>query len=510
MSKIIINEFFRGGAFENDRDGKNDEYIELLLLEDLTADQLDEFYVGTRQDIDGKGTFRRTRHYKFQNSDNIAPVFRKGSLITVAGSTAGVNSDLSYNPEAGDWSIVLRTDNDLANQLLLTSPGNVPNINGNGIWVDTAIPPNAPTDAGDFIADWNAPWNTTTDPVKFRDADGAWKAGAVTTATIGTGNNEDNQAEIDALRAAAGFGRRSPGGGDTTEPLPPVMRLMNGGSAVADGTTDALDFSGEVGDRISRTFRVFNDGELALEILRVVTPAGMGVEFSRRTIPGQQAAVVDIFLDGVEPGFFSNHIVIYTNEGIFNVPFEGVIAEPVATNPVDLEALPMPRSALDATPWVGSEQGDRHLGNDGGQNMQGLAGDDTLFGNRGADLLDGGAGNDWLYGGQGDDWLTGGTGDDWLWGDLGNDTLTGGAGSDQFVTTGGAEAGTDLILDYQPGVDRLVFDQSLDLATLSVIADGADALIQSPGQTLFRLANTATSDITATDWVSADLSSIIV
>lgn len=288
------------------------------------------------------------------------------------------------------------------------------------------------------------------------------------------------------------------------------MRFMNGGSVVADGTTDALDFSGEVGDRIRRTFQVFNDGELALEILQVVTPAGMGVEFSRRTIPGQQAAVVDIFLDGVEPGFFSNHIVIYTNGGIFNVPFEGVIAEPVATNPVDLEASPMPRSALDATPWVGSEQGDRHLGNDGGQNMQGLAGDDTLFGNRGADLLDGGAGNDWLYGGQGDDWLTGGTGDDWLWGDLGNDTLTGGAGSDQFVTTGGAEAGTDLILDYQPGVDRLVFDQSLDLATLSVIADGADALIQSPGQTLFRLANTATSDITATDWVSADLSSIIV
>ncbi len=499
MSKIIINEFFRGDTLASD------EYIELLLLEDLTADQLDEFYVGTRKDG------ARTRHYKFQNSDNIAPVFRQGSLITVAGSTAGVNSDLSYNPEAGDWSIVLRTDNDLANQLLLTSPGNVPNINGNGIWVDTAIPPNAPTDAGDVIEDGkNDLLKTIENPVKARGADGAWTAGAVTTATIGTGNNEDNQAEIDALRAAAGFGRRSPGNGDTTEPLPPVMRFMNGGSAVADGTTDALDFSGEVGDRIRRTFRVFNDGELALEILRVVTPAGMGVEFSRRTIPGQQAAVVDIFLDGVEPGFFSNHIVIYTNEGIFNVPFEGVIAEPVATNPVDLEASPMPRSALDATPWVGSEQGDRHLGNDGGQNMQGLAGDDTLFGNQGADLLDGGVGNDWLYGGQGDDWLTGGNGDDWLCGDLGNDTLTGGAGSDQFATTGGAEAGTDLILDYQPGVDRLVFDQSLDLATLSVIADGADALIQSPGQTLFRLANTATSDITATDWISTDLSSIIV
>ncbi len=509
MSKIIINEFFRGDIFAKTNDGKEggNEYIELLLLEDLTADQLDEFYVGTRQK-EASGNFLRTRHYKFQNSDNIAPIFRKGSLITIAGEKAGANSDLSYNPEAGDWSIVLRTDQDLPSQLQLTSTdlaNPIPNINGNGIWVDTTIGAGGVSGDGQFVDDSRI--TSTLGTVGARAAGDTWLTG---TASVGTGNNEDNQAEIDALRAAAGFGRRSPGSGDATKPLPPVMRLMNGGSVVADGTTDALDFSGEVGDRISRTFQVFNDGDLALEIVRVVTPAGMGLEFSRRTIPGRQAAVVNIFLDGVEPGFFSNHIVIYTNEGIFNVPFEGVIAEPVATNPMDPASSPMPRSAMDATAVVGSEQGDRLLGGNGDQNMQGLAGDDTLFGNQGADLLDGGVGNDWLYGGQGDDWLTGGNGDDWLCGDVGNDTLTGGAGSDQFVTTGAFESGTDVILDYQPGVDRLVFDQSLDLTTLSVVADGPDALIQSPNQTLFRLANTATSDISTTAWVSTDLSSVVV
>jgi hypothetical protein len=62
-------------------------------------------------------------------------------------------------------------------------------------------------------------------------------------------------------------------------------------------------------------------------------------------------------------------------------------------------------------------------------------GADSLSGTNAAENIDGGQGNDWLISGDG------------------NDTLIGGAGADTFVV--GWEGGLDLIVDFEPGVDRL-------------------------------------------------------
>ncbi|MBP2292543.1 calcium-binding protein [Azospirillum rugosum] len=70
---------------------------------------------------------------------------------------------------------------------------------------------------------------------------------------------------------------------------------------------------------------------------------------------------------------------------------------------------------------------------------------DSLIGNAAANKLTGWEGNDTLSGGKGDDTLIGGSG---------NDVLIGGAGGDAFRFLR-YDAGTDVISDFQTGVDRI-------------------------------------------------------
>lgn len=138
-------------------------------------------------------------------------------------------------------------------------------------------------------------------------------------------------------------------------------------------------------------------------------------------------------------------------------------------------------SATTITGSAGSDVIDGTTGNDiihGGDGTDIImagAGDDTISGGRGADILlgrtgadvlngdadgdliMGGAGNDLLRGGSGDDALYGGLDDDRLEGGAGDDLMLGGDGADTFVFNGG----TDIIADYDQGVDRIVLDAAL-------------------------------------------------
>ncbi len=98
----------------------------------------------------------------------------------------------------------------------------------------------------------------------------------------------------------------------------------------------------------------------------------------------------------------------------------------------------------------------------GNDRVKAGAGDDTVLGGAGQDRLEGRTGKDSLSGEAGDDHLDGGGGQDTLDGGHGRDTLVGGAGDD--VLSGGAAAdvfvfgpddGSDLILDFQDGRDRI-------------------------------------------------------
>ncbi|MBF2097627.1 MAG: choice-of-anchor I family protein [Gloeomargaritaceae cyanobacterium C42_A2020_066] len=159
---------------------------------------------------------------------------------------------------------------------------------------------------------------------------------------------------------------------------------------------------------------------------------------------------------------------------------------------------------------VGGTGNDRLEGNNGNDNLLGQEGNDTLNGGGGNDQLDGGAGNDrleggnnndTLVGGAGSDNLLGGSGSDFLVGGQGNDTLTGGSGPDTFVIAAGS--GSDLVIDFQDGVDFIGLSGGLTLANLTVSGSMGNTLVRltSTNELLVTLQGIAPGTVTDSDFV---------
>lgn len=146
--------------------------------------------------------------------------------------------------------------------------------------------------------------------------------------------------------------------------------------------------------------------------------------------------------------------------------------------------------------WAGHDTlsgngGNDQLFGDAGQDViSGGLGNDTLGGGADDDLLRAGGGDDLLSGDAGQDLLFGGFGDDRLDGGAGGDVLFGGLGSDVFVFT--ASAGSDVILDFELGVDRV------DLAG-SATSDWGDMTLSSASRVLGGEETTEGTLLTHTD-----------
>ncbi|MCY6490811.1 DUF4347 domain-containing protein [Leptolyngbya sp. GGD] len=135
-----------------------------------------------------------------------------------------------------------------------------------------------------------------------------------------------------------------------------------------------------------------------------------------------------------------------------------------------------------------------------GLNLNGGNGIDTIRGAAGNDTLRGGNGNDILFGNDGDDTLFGDNGDDRLRGGLGNDTLTGGLGNDIFILATGE--GTDTILDFQNGIDKIGLTGGLTFAQLTFGQD-VNRVTISQGSTVLAYLNGITLNlIDLTDFVT--------
>jgi Ca2+-binding RTX toxin-like protein len=150
----------------------------------------------------------------------------------------------------------------------------------------------------------------------------------------------------------------------------------------------------------------------------------------------------------------------------------------------------------------GGDDNDTISGGDDDDRICGGAGNDVLSGNQGADWITGELGNDTIYGGKGNDTLIGGDGDDLLSGDFGNDLLTGGSGRDRFVLT--VSQGSDVITDFQDGVDSLALSGNLTFQQLSIVQSGNNTLISltNNNQLLATLNGISANLITGQDFVS--------
>lgn len=143
---------------------------------------------------------------------------------------------------------------------------------------------------------------------------------------------------------------------------------------------------------------------------------------------------------------------------------------------------------------TGDEGADQLFGGGGADRIEGGAGadflngggdNDDLFGGSGGDTLRGAAGRDSLLGEGGDDMLEGGTGFDTLNGGLGADRLTGGAGEDIFEFRDAA-FGTDRIVDFEDGADRIRFAPAVasGFGALTITESNGDTEITVAGGTV--------------------------
>ncbi|SOC05743.1 M10 family metallopeptidase C-terminal domain-containing protein [Rhodobacter maris] len=103
----------------------------------------------------------------------------------------------------------------------------------------------------------------------------------------------------------------------------------------------------------------------------------------------------------------------------------------------------------------GGDGNDAMGGGSGRDSLSGDAGNDTIGGGEGDDTIRGGTGNDFLAGGDRDDLIYGDAGDDMINGGAGNDTMSGGAGRDVFLFNEMISGDTDVILDFEGGLDLL-------------------------------------------------------
>ena len=119
-----------------------------------------------------------------------------------------------------------------------------------------------------------------------------------------------------------------------------------------------------------------------------------------------------------------------------------------------------------------------------------------LTGNANANTLDGAGGNDRLQGRDGADVLIGNTG---------NDNLEGGFGADIFVFNQGD--GTDTILDYEDGTDRMdVSSLAISFTDLRIVDSGANVIVfydetNPADRGLFVITGHSASDLNESDFI---------
>ena len=286
--KIIVNEFLRAGNLTT-----TDEWAELVLLEDISAAELNTYFLGDST----SSTAAKFAGYQFTGMEGINNTYCKGTIITVAGDT-GPASDTSYNPAVNDWNITLKTSG--AN---LTSNGSNGDFAGTDVvYVDTdGTNGNNVLTANGFAINWdstpgtfgsnatftltNSPANNTgaqlSDIVDNAHLDGSWVSDVLPgSLTPGLTNGFGNTTSIFALRdslanVASGDVSLDEGNAGTTAFIFTVTRTNGclGATVFYDVTptganaADAADFGGSL-----PTGSVsFNTGETSKDITVLVS-----------------------------------------------------------------------------------------------------------------------------------------------------------------------------------------------------------------------------------------------
>ena len=125
----------------------------------------------------------------------------------------------------------------------------------------------------------------------------------------------------------------------------------------------------------------------------------------------------------------------------------------------------------------------------------------VVFGAEGMDTVTGGGAADVIRGGVGHDFLDGAGGNDTIAGGKGNDLILGGTGADHFLY--GDADGTDVISDFEDGVDRIdLTGLGLGFGSLAITSyDGGLGTRIAFGSTVIKLADVTPTEVSAADFI---------
>jgi len=300
----------------------------------------------------------------------------------------------------------------------------------------------------------------------------------------------------------------------TVKPVPtPEIQVLNGTVDIADGMT-TIDFGNTiVGNTLTETFTIQNIGTAALNLSNLELPDGFSLVGTLPTsVAANASTTITVALNTNTPGTYSGSLILSnndSNESPFDFAITGII-KPAPTPEIPIlngtsrsELLQgnAPANKIygfgGSDTIVGNLKNDQLFGGDGNDTLWGSDGDDLLYGDSGNDYLSGNNDNDTIFGGIGDDKLYGGAGNDWLYGGSGNDVLTGGYGNDIFVLA--SREGTDSILDFEVGKDKIALSGGLQFGQLVIQQKASQAFIldSSDNQVLAKLDNVSASILIA-------------
>ncbi|MEM6502909.1 MAG: hypothetical protein AAF685_13845 [Cyanobacteria bacterium P01_C01_bin.89] len=298
-----------------------------------------------------------------------------------------------------------------------------------------------------------------------------------------------------------------------TTPLPPPPTFVSmptlgaiAGSITLDSTANTL---------VQDTLTLSNTGSAPLQLQSLTpqftAPLPNGIAPTEVLLldpatgaiaPGETLTVQLTLRDDLLPGDYSGTLAIATNDlanPSVTVPFSGNVTLPKAMDVAPVYGAQLPSNTPIWTPGDDTIVG-ADIDGDGRQWLNGSSGDDLIFGNLDRDVLTGGPGNDSLFGGRGDDFLRGADGDDLLAGDRGDDTLQGNDGADGFVLAEGF--GSDVILDFEDGSDRLLLAAPLTFESLTLQSQGNSTQILAGGEILATVIGVDNSLLTSADFSS--------
>ncbi len=330
--KIIINEFYRAGSFTTD------EWLELLIVQDLTKSELESFFFGDSNN----STSGKVGVWQFTGMPDVT--YQAGTLIAVGG---GVSTDTSYNPAGDDWNIALAADSANLNSLGLTM-----DFAGNDvIWVDT-VQDGLTISADGFALTWDsvpgafaanalvtisAPDNNTGAYLNS-DLAGAttpadWTTSvAAASLTPGQPNGGDNSTYIDSLRGG--------GGGDPT----PSVKINEIRIDQPSGDNDEyFELKGTANASLNGlSYLVIGDGTGGSGVIEAV------VDLSSQTIPadGFFVAAENTFTLGAGIVDFETTLNFEKDDNVTHLlvqGFSGALNDDLDTDN---------NGTLDVTPWT--------------------------------------------------------------------------------------------------------------------------------------------------------------